>query len=145
MTGNVSQGRTCEYLITLYNPATLTSNNTNTYDITVDVEYVNSDTYLGVYKYTIDTRNTELIQEVGAGFVGAIQTTVDIDSKVYVQMYPNSTSSSAIFNISSRKSNSDGKISGGKIAGLIASAILVIVILVVINALCIYHRRSLKK
>ena len=101
MTGNVSQGRTCEYVITLYDPVTFISTNINTYDISVDVEYVNSDTYLGVYKYTLDSGNTELIQEVGAGFVGSIQTTVDINFKVYVQMYPNSTSSSAIFNISS--------------------------------------------
>ena len=144
MTGNVSQGRNCEYVITLYNPISLTSTNINTYEITVDVEYVDSDTYLGVYKYTKDTRYTELIREVVAGFTGSIQTTVDIHCKVFVQMYPNSTSSSAIFNISSRKINSD-KISGGKIAGLIASAILVIVILVVINALCIYHRSALKK
>ena len=101
MTGNVSQGRTCEYLITQYDPVTGSPNNTNTYDITVDVEYVNSDTYLGVYKYNINTQNTELVEEAGAGFTGAIETTVTTPFEIYVQMYPNSTSSSAIFNISS--------------------------------------------
>ena len=166
MTGNVSQGRTYEYVITLYDPATSTSSNTNTYNITVDVEYVNSDTYLGVYKYTINTTNTELIQEVGAGFTGTIQTTVDIDSKVYVQMYPNSTSSSAIFNISSAivsnttenntTSNSSGNttttttttstttdsgVSGGAIAGVT----IVVIILLVILGLCYAFRRYLYK
>ena len=111
--------------------------------MTVDVQYVDSDTYLGVYKYTLSTDNIQLIREVEAGFTGTIKTTVDIRTEIYVQMHPNGTSGSAIFDVSSSISNAsaDDGISGGTIA----SVILVMIILSVVIGLCIYYRRALKK
>ena len=90
-------------MITLYDPVTLSSNNSNTYDVTVDVEYIHSDTHLGVYKHTLYSNSSELIQEVEAEFIGTIKTTVDINTEIYVQMYPSSSLGSSIFNITTKK------------------------------------------
>ena len=87
-----------------------------------------------MYKYTLGSDNSELVREVGAGFTGAIKTTVDINTEIYVQMYPNSTSSSATFNIRTIKV-SDGN---GGIA-IIISATLVICGLLGLVSLGIYY------
>ena len=90
-------------MITLYDPVTLSSNNSNTYDVTVDIEYIHNDTYLGVYKHALYSNSSELIQEVEAEFIGTIKTTVDINTEIYVQMYPSSSLGYSIFNITTKK------------------------------------------
>ena len=144
-TGIVGPGRTCEYLITLFDPAINITYDRNTYDVTVEVEYVNSDTYLGVYKYTLSSNYVELLQEVGAGYTGSIQTTVDAYTEIYVQMHPNSSSSYAIFNVSSsivsttgNSTTSDDGLSGGAIAGIVIGILVFLIIVGVIVAYVIY-------
>ena len=138
--------------------------------MTVDVEFVHSDAYLGVYKYHVDAHNTELIQEVGGGYTGAIQTTVNRTYEIYVQMYPSSSSGYAIFNISSSvvsyssgssssssnggssssggsttyssgtNETSDGGISGGAVAAIVISLIICLIIAGLIGSYVIYVR-----
>ena len=156
-TGNVSSGRTCEYSISLYGRNPRVAYTINTFYITINVEYIHSDTYLGVYRYRLSRDSYELIYEVGAGFTGTLLTTVDINSEIYIQMYPNSTSSSAIFNISSSTNGSNTNTTtttttststtsdGGVNLVAIASVILIIIILATIITSCIYYRRALKK
>ena len=93
--------------------------------MTVDVQYVDSDTYLGVYKYTLSSDNIQLIQEVEAGFTGEIKTTVDIRTEIYVQMHPNGTSGSAIFDVRSKKPGDDDN-------GIIVTIIVVLIVVGVI-------------
>ena len=117
-------------MITLYDPTNLTTSDINTYNITVDVEYVSSGAYLGVYKYTLSSNYLELLQEVSAGYTGTIQTTVDRYTEIYVQMLPFSGSGNAIFNVSSiiigddpSTSNGDGGLSLGAVVGILLGVV----------------------
>ena len=91
-----------------------------------------------MYKYTLGSDNSELVREVGAGFTGAIQTSVDINTEIYVQMYPNSTSSSATFNIRTIKV-SDGN---GGIAIIISATLVIwgLLGLVSLGIYCFYKK-----
>ena len=158
-TGNVSSGITCKYLITNYDPITLSPNNSDTHNVTISVEYVHSDTYLGVYRYDIRSDTVELINEVGTGFTGNITSVVDLNYEVYVQMYPNNSMSSARFSIrtikvmdgtgnttqnntitSSSNSSSDDGISTGAVVAIVLVSVWIIVILGGIGVYIIYRK-----
>ena len=119
-------------MITLYDPNTNSTSNGNTYNITVDVEYVSSSAYLGVYKYTLSSNYFELLQEVSVGYTGTIQTTVDRYTEIYVQMLPFSGSGNAIFNVSSivievieedNSAGNGGGLSAGKVVGILIGVV----------------------
>ena len=136
-TGTPGTGRTCEYLISVYDPVTDSTNDTSTHDVTINVEYVHSNTYLGVYSYDVDAHTTRLVRELGAGNSGSIQVSVNSDIEVYVQMLPNSSSSYAIFTISKGGSDDSG-LSGGAIAAIVIVIIVILVIAGLIAAYVIY-------
>ena len=107
-TGNVSSGISCQYMILILDYDTFRSNNTNTYDVTVDVEYVQDNTYLGVYKYNLFSGVLfELIREVEAGYTGSIKVTMELTNLIFVQMYPNNSVGSATFTINAKKASND--------------------------------------
>ena len=122
-------------MITLYDPNTNSTSNGNTYNITVDVEYVSSGAYLGVYKYTLSSNYFELLQEVSAGYTGTIQTTVDRYTEIYVQMLPFSGSGNAIFNVSSIVIEDDDPVGNGSGNGGLSAGAVVGILIGVVTAL----------
>ena len=95
-TGIVGPGKTCDYRTYLNNTIstivfTSVSSSSVIYNVTVTVDYVWYYTYLGVYKYFIDSNSYELVREVGEYFYGNITTTMDSNTEIYVQMHPFST------------------------------------------------------
>ena len=103
-TGVVSPGKTCQYRTYINNNFSSSGfipnvDNETNYEVTVAVEYVHSDTVLGVYKYYKNTNTYELVTEENSGFNGNITTTIDPNTEVYVQMHSFSSSSSAGFDL----------------------------------------------
>ena len=132
-------------MATLYHPVTLTANHTDDkYDITIDVDYIHSDTYLSVYKYTVASDSSELVKEVSSGFTGSIKTRLDIYTEVYVQMYPNCVTSSATFDIHAKKVTDDG-LTGGEIAGIVIGVLAFLIIVGLIIAYVVYVKYFKKR
>ena len=97
-------GRTCKYRTYINNNVSttvLTSGvyKSEAYNVTVNVDYVYKQTYLGVYKYHIDSNSYELVREVNQFFIGNIRTMIDINTEIYVQIHPYNLLSHAEFTV----------------------------------------------
>ena len=124
-TSIVSPGRTCEYRTYVNNTVSTTvftsvASNSETYDVSINVDYVYYETYLGVYRYHTDSNSYELVREVEENFTGYINTTMDSNTEIYVQMHPFYFLSCAEFNVSvtpTSSSSSNGSTSGSTNGG----------------------------
>ena len=116
--------------------------------MTVDVEYVHSSAYLGVYRYTLASDSFDLIKEVGGGYTGSIKTTTNHKNEIYVQMYPSGGTASAKFTVSTKQSPFEG-LSTIEILGIIFGPFLGVVIIGLIGYLLIkwytYKRKKKPK
>ena len=92
----MSPGRTCEYRTYLSSYSYYSS---STYLVTVEVDYVYDQTYLGVYLHYTDSNTYDLVEEVDQTFTGNITTYMNSDTDVYVQMHPFTSSSCAAFTV----------------------------------------------
>ena len=136
----MSPGRTCDYRIYLSSYSYYSS---STYLVTVEVDYVYSQTYLGVYLHYTDSNTYDLVEEVNQTFTGNITTYMNSDTDVYVQMHPFTSLSCAAFTVhadristnsssssSSSNSGTDESSGGGK--KLSALEILLIVLSIIV-------------
>ena len=88
-TSIVAPGRTCKYRTYISNStSTSTGSASTTYNVTVDINYVYYNTYIGVYRYHTNSNSYELVREVGQNFSGTINTTINETTEIYVQMHP---------------------------------------------------------
>ena len=132
-TGIVSPGKTCQYRTyindTVSTPTFFSASLDNAnYNVTVAVDYVYDNTYLGVYKYFKFTNEYELISEVDRNFAGNITTTMDTSSEIHVQMHPFSTESCAGFNVyADRTEDTVTSSDDGLHLGIIIAIVLVVV------------------
>ena len=177
-TGIVYPGRTCDYRTylndtvstipntTLSAPATPTaaipfvftsteearniSSANLTYSVTVSVEYVYYNTYLGVYKYHTDSNSYEFVTEVGENYVGNITTTMDGNTEIYVQMHPFTYLSCAQFYVYVNKtddvesSNSDDELNIGIVVCIVAVVTICVGSLVFVGS-CILYKKFWKR
>ena len=145
-TSIVSPGRTCEYRTYVNNNVSTTVftsgvSTSQTYNVSVSVDYVWYDTYIGVYKYFIDSNSYELVREVDEDFYGYINTTMDSNTEIYVQMhafhnlscagftvYVNSTSSSSSNGGTNEGTNEDDGGSNTVVAVIVFLVVLGIII-----------------
>ena len=146
-TSIVRPGKTCEYRTYINNTVTTpvftsVSSTTTTYEVTVDIDYVYYDTYIGVYKYYKESNSYELVREVGQNFSGKIKTTIDDSSEIYVQMHPFYYLSCAgldiIISDYSPAENSD-KLSAGVIVAIVISVLAATVVFGMVAFCLIYH------
>ena len=97
----MAPGRTCKYRTYISNStSTSTGSASTTYNVTVDINYVYYNTYIGVYRYHTNSNSYELVREVGQNFSGTINTTINETTEIYVQMHPFYYLSCAGFDVS---------------------------------------------
>ena len=131
-TSIVSPGRTCEYRTLVNNNVSTTLftsgvSTNETYNVTVYVSFVYYETYLGVYRYHTDLNSYELVREVDKDFYGYINTTMDSNTEIYVQMHPFHDLSCARFIVDVNSPSSSSNDGGSSVV------FTVIVILVVLG------------
>ena len=125
-------GRTFEYRTYLSSNGSYSS---STYLVTVEVDYVYSQTYLEVYQYYTDSNTYDLVREVDQNFTDNITTHMNNTTDVYVLMHPFTSLSCAAFTvyadrISNSSSSTDESNGGGK--KLSAVEVLLIVLSIII-------------
>ena len=140
----MSPGRTCDYRTYVNNsvstPVYTSVNSTNvTSNVTVEVDYVYYDTYLGVYKYLIDSNSYEFVREVEENFTGNITTTIDSNTEIYVQMHAFHALSCAGFyvRVSESSSSSNDYSGSGTTDDSDSSAVVGITIAIIVHV-CIF-------